>query len=242
MTPLAIEAVTFDFWRTIAYEHPGHTLALRRDAWLGVLGAAGHAVEPDAVDDAFRAAWHTHEAAWLAGRNWGPLRASEHACDLLELPHGPLREQLAAAFVDAGRGIDLPLADGLERCLRSLGTAGVRLGIVCDVGFTSGELLRAFLARRGLLELFHGWAFSDEVGVYKPAAAIFRHALSELGGVEEARAAHVGDLRRTDVAGARALGMRAVRYTGIHDDPGPGEEGDHVISHHDELPAVLGLG
>ncbi|MBI2708240.1 MAG: hypothetical protein HYX34_00885, partial [Actinobacteria bacterium] len=58
--------------------------------------------------------------------------------------------------------------------------------------------------------------------------------------------AHVGDLRRTDVAGAQALGILAVRYSGVFDDPpppdGPPVEADHVIADHAELPAVLGLG
>ena len=66
-----------------------------------------------------------------------------------------------------------------------------------------------------LLGYFDHWSFSDEVGWYKPAPEIFRHALDGLGGVAPERAAHVGDLRRTDVAGARAMGMTAVRYRGV---------------------------
>ena len=63
------------------------------------------------------------------------------------------------------------------------------------------------LRRAGILERFDGWAFSDEVGAYKPDPVIFHHALREIGGVEPGRAAHIGDLRRTDIAGARAMGM-----------------------------------
>ena len=71
---------------------------------------------------------------------------------------------------------------------------------------------------------------------------IFDHALGGLG-VDAAHAAHVGDLRRTDVAGARAMGMVAVRYTGVFDDDTqPEPEGDHVVDHHAKLPAVLGIG
>jgi FMN phosphatase YigB (HAD superfamily) len=57
--------------------------------------------------------------------------------------------------------------------------------------------------------------------------------------------AHIGDLRRTDVGGARAVGWTAVRYRGLNDDA-PGDD-DHpdasvVIDHHDELIEALGLG
>jgi FMN phosphatase YigB (HAD superfamily) len=53
---------------------------------------------------------------------------------------------------------------------------------------------------------------------------------------------HVGDLRRTDVAGARGVGMRTVRYRGLHDDSGAegGEEAEFVVDGHAELPDLIG--
>ena len=61
---------------------------------------------------------------------------------------------------------------------------------------------------------------------YKPAPEIFEHALAGLGGVDPAEAAHVGDLRRTDIAGARAMGILALRYRGVNDDePAHGARG-----------------
>ena len=87
----------------------------------------------------------------------------------------------------------------------------------------------------------------DRVGTFKPDPVIFDHALSGLGGVDPHDAAHVGDLRRTDVAGALGRGVRAVRYTGVYDDPGSPEdgsdqiEGDAIISDHADLLSVLGL-
>jgi FMN phosphatase YigB (HAD superfamily) len=59
--------------------------------------------------------------------------------------------------------------------------------------------------------------FSDELGVCKPHPQAFHSALSELG-VPARAAVHVGDLRRSDVAGARAAGMGSVRFRGQHDD------------------------
>ena len=78
---------------------------------------------------------------------------------------------------------------------------------------TPSTSLRRQLERHGLLDYFDHWSFSDEVGWYKPAPQIFEHALAGLGVTEPARAAHVGDLRRTDVAGARAHGLLSVRYS-----------------------------
>ncbi|OWY61922.1 hypothetical protein B7486_61195 [cyanobacterium TDX16] len=85
------------------------------------------------------------------------------------------------------------------------------------------------------------------MGVYKPDPTIFEHALAGLDAPAE-RTAHVGDLRRTDVAGALQMGMVAVRYTGIADDDdvalGEGHvapEADLVVHDHADLPALLGI-
>jgi putative hydrolase of the HAD superfamily len=193
---------------------------------------------------AFAGATERHQTAWRANRQFLAQEAAEHAiADLgVELPSDIL-ERLVAAFAGAGRGAELRLAPGIEACLATLRARGMRLAIVCDVGFTSGADLRGFLDRCGLLGHFDGWAFSDEVGVYKPDRRMFAHALAAVGGIDPGAAAHVGDLRRTDVAGSRAAGMLSVRYTGVFDDPGAesGVEADLVLDDHAELPRRLGL-
>jgi FMN phosphatase YigB (HAD superfamily) len=236
-------AITFDFWNTLAFEEIGALAERRHAAWLGLFEEAGVGVEPEQLSAAFGSAWDEHQAAWQANRQYLADEAAAHAIEHLgvAVPED-LTDRLTAAFAGAGEGFELRLTSGIEGCLRALARAGVKLGIVCDVGFTAGVHLRAFLDRRGLLDVFDGWAFSDEVGVYKPAAGAFRHALEQLGGVPAEEAAHVGDLKRTDIAGARAFGMRAIRYVGVFDDvDGDGPEGDLVLADHAELPTALGL-
>jgi putative hydrolase of the HAD superfamily len=71
---------------------------------------------------------------------------------------------------------------------------------------------------------------------------IFEHALAGLGGVDPATTAHIGDLRRTDIAGARGMGILALRYSGVNDDDrSHGDEGDVVVEDHAHLPALLGV-
>ena len=94
-----------------------------------------------------------------------------------------------------------------------------------------------------MLGSFDAWSFSDETGWFKPAEEAFAPALEGLGADDPAVVAHVGDNRRTDVAGALALGMIAVRFTGFHDrPPDDGPEAHHVIDDHRELPGLLGVG
>ena len=128
---------------------------------------------------------------------------------------------------------------GALEAVRRLRHRGFRLGIVSDTGFRPGRVLRRQLSEVGILDCFEpgGLAFSDEVGVPKPDPRIFERALSGLD-VTAAEAVHVGDLKFTDVAGARSAGMRVVRFTGCADDLEDGPEADAVISSHAELEVV----
>jgi putative hydrolase of the HAD superfamily len=118
---------------------------------------------------------------------------------------------------------------------------GVAVGVVSDTALATGRHLRTFLDAHGILQHVTFAAFSDEVGVYKPDPVIFRAALDGLGIDDPTTVAHVGDLRRTDVAGARAMGMSTVRFRGVVDDPEDGTEAEHVIDRLADLPQVLGL-
>jgi putative hydrolase of the HAD superfamily len=238
-----IEAVTFDFWNTLVYEERGHLRGRRLAAWAGILEDAGFACERQQLDAAFDDSWQAYVRAWTANQQFLAVRGAEHCLETLGHDVPPdVREALIEAFTTAGDDAELHLTDGVAECLRSLRGAGVRLGIVCDVGMTPSRALRTHLQRNGVLDLFDHWSFSDEVGWYKPAPEIFRHALAGLGGVAPDRAAHVGDIRRTDVAGALGMGMVAVRYSGVSDDQTEDQpEATHVVADHRQLPAVLGI-
>ncbi len=239
----AIEAVTFDYWNTLTYELRGELRTRRTEAWSGLLEEAGFAIERAQLEAVYDSAWEAYLRSWQANEQFRVAEAAEHIIEGLgfEVP-ADVRGALVDAFGRAGDDVELHLADGVEDCLRTLKAAGLKLGIICDVGFTPSTALRDHLIRHGVLPLFDHWSFSDEVGAYKPSEVIFRHALDGLGGPVPERVAHVGDMRRTDVAGARAMGMVAVRYTGISDDDSqPEPEGDHVIAHHAELVETLGI-
>lgn len=234
-----IRAVTFDFWNTIAQVPAGAMSAARTQAIEIACAEGGVAVEASALAAALERVGGHWERSWAEGVHLHPRQGAEMLVRELGA-EGAAEELIGEAFLGAHRGVELELAPQLGEALAALAGEGVRLGIVCDVGFTGGESLREFLAGEGLLRHFSGWAFSDEVGHYKPDPRIFEAALAALG-AGPGEALHVGDLRRTDVAGAAALGMRTVRYRGVHDDrdSAPGVEADHVLDHHRELLALV---
>jgi HAD superfamily hydrolase (TIGR01509 family) len=233
----SIEAVTFDFWNTIVHEPPGTMGEARRRAVAAACEEGGAEVEAERLVASLEEVGRTHHASWAQGTHFAPRQAAEMLVRALGV-EGAAEELVAEAFLNAGRGAELTLAPHVAECLAELDGRGVRLGIVCDAGFTGGALLREFLDGAGLLGHFGGWAFSDEVGHYKPSLQIFEAALGALG-AEPAAAIHIGDLRRTDVAGAAAVGMTTVRYRALQDDPDPGVEADYVIDDHRELPPLV---
>jgi putative hydrolase of the HAD superfamily len=234
-----IRAVTFDFWNTIAQVPEGAMPEARRRAVVAACEECGVAVEPEQLEsslDEVRLRW---ESSWSEGVHLHPQEGAEMLVRTIGAT-GEGGARVAEAFLGAIREVELELAPGISPALQGLEEHGVRLGIVCDVGFSGGAMLRDLLAREGLLEHFDGWSFSDETGHYKPAAQAFEAALAALG-AQPGEALHVGDLRRTDVAGAAALGMRTARYRGMHDDPDEtsGVEADFVLDSHLELIEVV---
>lgn len=239
-----LEAVTFDFWDTLIHEERRAMRSGQLAAWERRLSEAGHPADHAELAAAFDENWREFERCWEV--NAGPHtpdKSTDLICARIGVePDEPLRASLIDAFREVGESVPLEPAPNAEACLAALRDAGLRLGIVCDVGLTRSPTLRRRLDGFGLLGYFDAWSFSDETGWFKPAPEAFLPALEGLGVTEPSRAAHVGDNRRTDAAGALGLGMTAVRYTGIADRADARfPEATHVIADLAELPAALGI-
>ena len=245
-----IQAVTFDFWETLVSE--GHGIDAEEDGtmrtrqcrrWSQILSAAGYEVDDAAIEAAFDGNWEVFHRNWRSNVQHGASQATPLICELLGVdPSSDVRQALVESFAEVGREAPLRLAPGVEASLRALREAGVAIGIVCDVGMTAAPTLRERLEGFGVLGSFDHWSFSDEVGCFKPWPGVFEHALSGLGIDDPSLAAHVGDSRRTDVAGARAAGMTSIRYSYFVDaPPDTGPEAHHVLNDHTKLATTLGL-
>jgi putative hydrolase of the HAD superfamily len=245
--PGGYDAVTFDFWNTLCVPDDERFRTERLAVTKAVFASEGIEVTDDQIRHAMVKLFEKFNETWAANVQF---TARDGVPMLIEMvgpelsPEG--REHLLDVYQHANRDNPPDLNPNVADTLRILDDAGMRLGIICDVGVSPASVLRGYLEHYDVLHHFDHWSFSDEVGIYKPHREIFEHALTGLGGIEPSRAAHIGDLRRTDVAGAMDMGMLAIRYTGSNDDPGDGElgdliEADHVIDDHAALPALLGL-
>ncbi len=93
--------------------------------------------------------------------------------------------------------------------LEALRERGYRLGVITNLRTELAPLIR----RAGLEGIIDFSVTSTQAGIEKPHPPIFREALRRAGaaapGLVPGEVLHVGDQIRSDVAGAREMGMRA---------------------------------
>lgn len=236
-------AVTFDCWNTLLRESDWQEAHKRRvDGLLYAAREAGLRTSRKQAGEAFDRAWQRHMDLWVEGVASGARDVGGWALEALGAPtHGAPFEHLVAHFENASHSSVVLPVEGAVQTVERLAAAGVACALICDTGLTPGRVVRRHLARLGLLSGLRAQLFSDEVGAPKPSPRIFRAALEALD-VQAPGVLHVGDLRRTDVAGARAVGMDSVRIRAVFDDPADLPEADHVVSSHAELRVMLGVG
>lgn len=239
-----ITALTFDFWNTL-YAVDGGTMdevrPRRIEALRRILASCGvHPTEED-LQEAYRSGFDAYMAAWTNGAHFG---APEQVLYILELfgvdtttVGDGLIAQTASEIEDVSLLAPLQLVLGARETIPALAAAGHTLGLISDTSLTPGRLLRHFLEKDGLLDCFSALTFSDETGYTKPDRRMFEGTLAILG-ARPGEAAHVGDTPRTDIAGAQALGMIAIRCAGAADHREP-PEADFVINDHREIPPIL---
>jgi putative hydrolase of the HAD superfamily len=229
-----IRAITFDLWNTLFIEKNYNEPRVEnlRDALLGEGISRTH----DEVMRAHEAATARYNRFWAEDHLHLPnIERINISLRLLgaELPDN-VKASVARRFGDAFIRDPPELNEGAEETIRSL-SARVKLGIISDTGLTPGYTIRRFLAREGLLDYFSATVFSDELGYCKPDVRAFMKALGLLGATP-AEAIHVGDLLRTDVAGAKAAGMKAVWLKAKGAEKVEGATPDYIIT---SLPQLL---
>jgi putative hydrolase of the HAD superfamily len=121
--------------------------------------------------------------------------------------------------------------------LRRLRDRGLRLGLISNLSLLPHKV-RDDLAQLGLAPFLAAAAFSSEVGVRKPDARIFLHALKELG-EDPAHAVFVGDRVNDDIVGAQAVGMRTILTREFRQEDAGDVKPDAVVDRLSEVPDVI---
>ena len=213
-----LRAVTLDYWDTI---YLGASVPLRvqrrKEALMRMLERIGEHVSPGDFDRLYRA------SAVEADRWWREEHRGYTATDRIHWLLAQLSVHRPSDCVDVAQAVDevdatltdyppalLPGAkDALARLARRF-----TLAIVSDTGFAGGHAQDRLLEQDGIRGFFAATIYSMDVGHAKPHPVPFRAALVALG-IPAHDALHVGDIERTDIAGALGVGMRAVRLDAV---------------------------
>jgi HAD superfamily hydrolase (TIGR01549 family) len=238
---LAIKAISFDFWHTLFTEQPGafRLYQHRRRCLLAeMFPQHGPRLETDlALACSIEA--KSHNRVWQEEHR--TLPAAERVSTILSHLDVSVSEPMLATIVTRfEEGIlEHPpvLIAGAREVLFSLARR-YRLGIISDVGFSPGRVLKQVLADNNLLDVFDSLVFSDEAGRAKPHIEVFERTAQSLS-AQPREIVHVGDLERTDIIGAKRAGFHAIRFVGIT----PLEEGETTIADFvtDDLTDIPGV-
>jgi HAD superfamily hydrolase (TIGR01549 family) len=214
---LQIKAVSFDFWQTLFTEYSDafrFYAKRRRDLLADALTGYGtfsliqiqEACRMEA--ESFDLVWRQQHRTLLVNERLGTILSHLDVC----LPDDVTTEITRAYEEGLLERPPVLIPGALEAVERLSGK--YRLGIISDVGFSPGRVLRQVLRDTGLIDAFDSLVFSDEAGFSKPHPEVFRQTAHTLD-CQPDEMVHVGDLEHSDIVGAKRAGCRAIRFTGI---------------------------
>jgi len=230
--PPPLRAVVFDY---------GHTLLdvrwdedARRRGELRLLRELGDPVPPERLRPALERRIGEAEAAREQAEIDYPAVLAAALADLdVPADAATIAAAIRAEVLGGEPRVLHPRALPLLAELREL---GLRLGVLSNTP-DPPDLVLGLIAADGVAARVDAVVLSSQVGVRKPAPAIYFEVLRRLG-VAADEALSVGDRVAQDVAGPRAVGMRTCLATWFRDDPGDHGLADYVATAPDEVAAI----
>ncbi len=237
---LTIKAVSLDFWNTLFTEpvdgfefYKERRRQLLKEAAIAPLG-------DEQIERAFTRESVLHHTIWIEEHRTLPAgERLSRVCAYLDvaLPRDVMA-RLTAAFEEGILERPPVLIEGVRETIEHLASR-YRLGIISDVGYSPGRVLRRVLKDAGILDLFDSMIFSDEAGCSKPHREVFNRTSDALGAAA-GEMVHIGDLEHTDIVGAKRAGYRAIRFTGAtRMEANEKTEADHVTEDFAQVPRII---
>jgi len=240
-----IKAVTIDFWNTLVNTGNGDVRKqIRHQALKKAFASLHKEWDEVAVQQAFTYVYASFESRWFGEQK--TTSASESLSIVWEKLHMNVSKETHASVV---RAFEESILHGTPNLLPSVEDTLNRLSrqytlaVISDTAFSPGSMLRKVLQKHGIEKYFTYCVFSDEVGVSKPHYRTFETALQKCDVIPD-EAVHIGDIERTDIRGAKNVGMRAILYKGdeashSYNDATTKTVADAVAHTWEEIPGIL---
>lgn len=209
-----IKVITFDFWNTIFDSSNGRERnSVRKNTIIEEIQKLNPELEFD-VDTLLKSAWEYFNHNWINEHKtpssmemvkffWKQLALNENSV---------AQNRIATVFEESVLYYPPQLNESVSQAIEEL-SKNYKLAIVSDTGFSPGRILKSLLNTESILHFFSAFSFSDETNTSKPHPKAFQTILSALNCLPH-NAVHIGDIERTDIAGAKAVGMKAIKFTG----------------------------
>lgn len=236
-----LRAITLDFWDTLYSSVAQPERVTHRHAALRrLLDAVGAAVSDEDIQRVYRDSGEEAERWWREEhRGYTSAERIRWMLERLNVARPADCEHVSRACQEVDEALvnhPAPLLPGAAEALAAL-SGRFPLALISDTGFASGRAQDCLLERDGIRSLFTTTVYSSDVGHAKPRPEPFRAALDALDVARPDEVIHVGDIERTDVRGALAAGMRALRLDVVR--RGGPSEGEFVAASFPELVEYL---
>jgi putative hydrolase of the HAD superfamily len=214
-----IQAVTIDFWNTLYDSSGGEGREKERSrVVLEQATRLGAELQPEALKLAQKRVWEHFTTVWKTEHRTPDTRSMvEYFWHTLNVhADATAIDAVTTVFIEGVLHHPPSLLAGAKEALCELHQQGIHLALISDTAFSPGRILKRVMERDGIAEYFTAFSFSDETGVSKPHTKAYHTALNGVLGVRcsAGECVHIGDIERTDVVGAKQLGMKAILFAG----------------------------
>lgn len=232
-------AISFDFWNTLYADGAEDKRRILRKEYFASLISGYRNLESYEIEQAFTAGSKFFLDNWI-NRSTTPT-AAERIRFMAEYFSVKLSEDLvhdAAEFFGQMIFEVPPQEIDFVKEMIPILSKKYPLGIISDTGYISGKYICDFLDQENLLEYFSSFIFSDENKYSKPHISVFNKTAKNLQ-ISTQDLIHVGDLERTDVAGAINAGCTSIKFTGANHDNVEDGRAHHIVAKYEDLLKML---
>ena len=216
-----MKLITIDFWNTLFNAESADIRNYSRNKILiTTLNDLGINIDKNNFDIVLKKSWEYYNNCWINEcRTPSASEILNFIWEKMNFAEGTNKENNDKAFkyiVDFFENTILifppDLEPGAKEAIIKLSNK-YKLAIVSDTGFSPGKIVDKLLTNLDIKKYFSAYSYSDQTGVAKPHPNAWNTILTSLN-IPTNQSLHIGDIDRTDIDGAKSIGMKAIRYDG----------------------------